>query len=215
MVSIEIRHTVRKGHSLLLPSSFHSRKKKNHKCIWKEKQCLSDQHVLDEPEIKAFKAKAIVQSLNQNLGNCLKTSAPFFEANNGAGLEAQAGQTVWTRVVPKWGTSSVRPRRLGLTCGAEPPQQHHWEPICSVGCSRVSSAFPTHKYDIQAPTQQDFMGCGGGREGREHFPDRCIRGCHLLLLCPAQLTLDQDQRCLARKQAGLWPLKYMLNPREV
>lgn len=95
MVSIDIRHMVRKGHSLPTPPLFLSFKKKEKNTnVCEEKPCLSGQHFLDEPEIKAFKAKEVFQSLNQNLGNYLKTSALFFEANNGAGREPQAGQTL-------------------------------------------------------------------------------------------------------------------------
>lgn len=35
-------------------------------------QCLSGQEILEEPEIKASKAKQVFQSLKDSLGNCLK-----------------------------------------------------------------------------------------------------------------------------------------------
>lgn len=67
------------------------KKKEKNTNVCEEKPCLSGQHFLDEPEIKAFKAKEVFQSLNQHLGNYLKTSALFFEANNGTGREPQVG----------------------------------------------------------------------------------------------------------------------------
>lgn len=67
----------------------------------KRQQSLSGQQVLEEPEIKAFKAKEGFKGLKQSYGDCLKLQLllvlPFFEANNGAvstGSDAQAAQNL-------------------------------------------------------------------------------------------------------------------------